>query len=76
MAAQHLTVLSRPQFPQVFEDAIHYEIRRVSAIVDQVLLGTCAFDDEHCDCRQPAVVHHLETESNYCLRHFQAVNRG
>ena len=76
MAAQHLTVFSSPQFPQVFEDAIHYEIRRVSRILNEALLGTCAFDDEHCDCRQPAVVHHLETESNYCLRHFTEVNRG
>ena len=75
MAAQHLTVFTHPAFPQVFEDAISYEVRRVSRIVDHAL-GVCDFADEHCDCRAKATVHHLASEQEFCLRHFQEVNRG
>ena len=40
-------------------------------------LGRCAFEDEHCDCRKPAVVHLLGSDSDFCLRHFhQEVRRG
>jgi len=80
MAQTTLPVLSRSNFPQVFEDAVSFEVRRVSKAVDQRLahsgLGRCAFEDEHCDCRDLAVVHHLLTEQEFCLRHFQAVSRG
>ena len=76
MAAQHLTALSSPEFPQAFEDLIDYEVRRVSRIVDQAQLSTCDFADEYCDCRDKATVHHLKSEQEFCARHFAAVNRG
>lgn len=75
MAADTLPVLSRSNFPQVFEDAVSFEVRRVSKAVDQ-RLGRCAFEDEHCDCRDLAVVHHLSSEQEFCLRHFAEVSRG
>ncbi len=67
MAAPTLSVLSRPEFPQAFQAA-------TSRFVHQVL-GECAFEDEHCDGRERAVVHHLPTDFDYCLRHFQLVER-
>jgi len=75
MAHSTLPVLTHQDFPQVFEDAVHFEVLRVSKVVDQGL-GFCAYEDEHCDCRKPAVVHLLGSDSDYCLRHFREVSRG
>lgn len=75
MAQNTLPVLSRSHFPQVFEDAVSFEVRRVSRIVT-ARLGQCWFSDEHCDCRELATVHHLASEQEFCERHFQAVTRG
>ena len=36
-------------------------------------VGAC---DGGFPCRQRATVHHLESEQEYCLRHFQEVDRG
>lgn len=68
MAVATLPVLSHPQFPQAFVSATRNFMQQV--------LGECAFSDEHCDCRERAVVHHLGTDFDYCLRHFKAVTRG
>ena len=76
MASETLSALSHPNFPQTFESAIDFEIRRVSRIADQAQLGQCAFEDEFCDCRQPATVHHLASEQEFCVRHFAGVSRG
>ncbi len=76
MAAQHLTSLSSPNFPQVFAALIDREITRVSQLLAQSQLTQCFFEDEYCDCRERATVHHLASEQEFCLRHFQAVERG
>ena len=77
MAAQHLTILSAPNFPQVFDRALAQLDRLVTRTVSlHFLLSQCDFEDEHCDCRQRATVHQLATGKEYCLRHFQAVSRG
>lgn len=75
MSHSTLPVLTHQDFPQVFEDAVSFEVRRVSRVVDNGF-GRCAFEDEHCDCRQPAVVHLLGSDSDFCLRHFSEVSRG
>jgi hypothetical protein len=31
----------------------------------------CDFCDQHCDCREKATVHLIETEEDLCLRHFE-----
>ena len=77
MAAQHLTILSTPNFPQVLDRALAQLDRLVVRTVSlHFLLSQCDFEDEHCDCRAQATVHHLESEKEYCVRHFQAVSRG
>lgn len=77
MAAQHLTALASPEFPQVLTDSIE----RIIDVVDVVLarnapLSQCDFSDQDCDCREVATVHHLQSEQEFCARHFKAVNRG
>lgn len=37
--------------------------------------GSCDFEDEHSNCKQKAVVHQLGTDHEYCLAHFQEVER-
>jgi hypothetical protein len=76
MAAQHLTALSSPEFPQVFDRCLDQLFQRVERILAASYLSTCAFEDQFGDCREVATVHHLASEHEFCLRHFQAVNRG
>ena len=79
MAAQHLTALSSPEFPQVLNDTVE----RIIDVVDHVLaanslnylLGPCDFEDQYSDCRDRATVHHLASEHEFCERHFVVVNR-
>jgi hypothetical protein len=73
MSAQHLNALSSPSFPQTFESVIEFHIRRVSRIAELAQLGQCDFEDEHCDCREKATIHHLASEREFCERHFRRV---
>lgn len=73
MASDTLPVLSHPSFPQVFAAAIEHTVAQLTLRQE---LGSCWFEDEHCDCHQLATVHHLGTDYSYCLRHFEAVSRG
>lgn len=68
MATPTLSVLSHPAFPQAFKSVARVFVNRV--------LGECAYSDEHCDCRERAVVHLLGSDFDSCLRHLQAVTRG
>jgi hypothetical protein len=72
MAAHTLPVLSRPAFPQTFIGAIEHMIDSLAVLQ----FNRCAFEDEHCDCREYGVVYHLAGEQDLCVRHFQAVTRG
>ena len=77
MAAQRVTVLTHPEFPQVLDRSLAQLNRLVTRTVSlHFLLSQCDFEDEHCNCRAQATVHHLESEQEFCLRHFQAVTRG
>jgi len=75
MAAQHLTVLSSRSFPQVFESAIEFEIRRVSRVVAEAQLGQCWYEDQYGDCREKATVHHLQSELEFCAHHFNSIDK-
>lgn len=77
MAAQHLTVLSLPSFPQNFQRALNQLLRRVDqGFAASPVLGTCDYESD-CDCPQPATVHHLELEQEFCAAHFRkVVSRG
>ena len=77
MAAQHLTALSSPEFPQALSVSLDRLIDRVEIIVARnYLLSPCDFEDQYGDCREVATVHHLASEHEFCLRHFQVVQRG
>ena len=81
MAAQHLTILSTPNFPQVLYSAIDRALereigqieRQVSVAFAKVHLSQCDWSDEFCDCFQRATVHDLKSEQEFCLRHFAEV---
>ena len=76
MAAQNLSVFSRPQFPQVFARAINSLVTRQ--------LGLCSFESGEssygaCDsvpCTHEATVLHLESDREFCFRHFVEASRG
>lgn len=70
MAHSTLSVLSAPHFPQVLNSAINSFVTR---IVEHPLLASCDFESEHLDCKKPAAVHHLGTDSSYCVEHFRKV---
>lgn len=84
MAAQHLTVLHSPDFPQVLDAAL----RR---LFDRMLpefppqLSPCSYESPEsawgaCDggipCSQIATVHHLASDMQFCMGHFGEVGRG
>lgn len=77
MAGTNLTVLSSPQFPQHFEDAIEFEIRRVQRVLqhtrEQIHLRRCDWQDGFCDCQEQGTVHDLITDQEFCGRHFRLV---
>jgi hypothetical protein len=77
MAAQHLTALSSPEFPQALDRSLNQLFERVDRILAQSYLSECDFEDQYGDCRQRATVHHLESEKEYCCDHFRkVVQRG
>ena len=75
MADQHLTALSSPEFPQVFDASLNQLFQRVDRILAASYLSTCAFEDQFGDCREVATVHHLKSEHEFCERHFRQVTK-
>jgi hypothetical protein len=81
MAQHSLPVLSHPAFPQVFEAAIDQQVRR---LFPQPALSVCCYQSPEtfwgaCDgiaCLQPATIHDVATELDYCFTHYKAVHRG
>jgi hypothetical protein len=65
MAAPTLAPVRVPTHPQL------------SDVLDAAerLLIRCDWQDEACDCRQMAVVHHIQSELEFCLRHFRQWER-
>lgn len=76
MAHSTLAALSLSEFPQTLSAALDHQITRVCSIVDQRHLGQCWFADEHCDCKALATVHPLGSDFEYCLRHFQMLEKA
>jgi|HubBroStandDraft_4_1064222.scaffolds.fasta_scaffold05566_16 hypothetical protein len=79
MAHSTLPVFSHPDFPQVFEAALNQLVTRQ---VPQ--LSPCCYESaesrwgagDAIACTQPAVIHDVATELDYCFAHYKAVNRG
>jgi hypothetical protein len=75
MAAQHLTALASPEFPQVLDVCFSRLQDQVERVMAQSYLSECDFEDRYGDCRQRATVHHLESEKEYCADHFRKVTK-
>jgi hypothetical protein len=81
MAEPHLTLLHSPEFPQVFSSAIDQMVARIAAKPE---LALCAYEErigsynDHNSelCHRLAVVHDLESDLDFCARHFAEVARG
>jgi hypothetical protein len=79
MAAPNLPSLPLAGFAQLIPALASREIQHVNRI-----LGLCEYEFPEssygrCDgfpCQEPAVIHHLESEHEYCLSHFREVDRG
>jgi hypothetical protein len=83
MAAQHLTVLSSPSFPQHFERAFARFQGRIDRVLTQTQLGQCSHesvesrgetgeDAEYFPCGDPADVHDLLSDQPFCMKHYRA----
>ena len=73
MAASNLSVSPRSAFPQVFTRSID---RFTRSILDRPKLGVCCYSGPGFDCNQPAIVHDLASEMEYCAKHFQRIARA
>ena len=85
MAAQHLTVLSFPSFPQHLESAFARFQGRIERVLTQTQLGQCSHEsvesregasDGGLQCSELAIVHDLSSDLAFCRKHFQGVSRG
>jgi hypothetical protein len=85
MSAKTLPVLTHPAFPQVFAQALSAEVNRVAfPAPPQIQLSTCCYESPEsrwgaCDgqvCLQPATVHDVATEQDFCFRHWKEARRG
>ena len=83
MAHSTLSVLAHPRFPQQFEAAFQQFVTRIRREV----LGSCCHEirvshgstgefDESFPCRNLATVHHLDSDQEYCAKHFLEGSRG
>lgn len=85
MAAQHLTVLSSPGFPQQFESAFARFQGTIERVLTSSQLGTCCHEtvvlrgatgeeNEFFPCSEVAVVHDLPSDMQFCMTHFVVTN--
>ena len=73
MAAQILPVLRSLDFHTSFAE----QIPAIDRLLAEAHLTTCYWSDEHLsDCRSLATVHHLESDLEFCPRHFAMVEKG
>ncbi len=74
MASRTLPVLTHPNFPQVFDQAVTAEMLRVEYALDLCIWESPESSYGACDggfqCTQPAEV------EGYCARHYRQVQRG
>jgi hypothetical protein len=82
VAAQNLSVFSSPDFPQVLRSAIDRAVTRVLGVADRAQLSCCSYESPEsiygaCDslpCCDLATVHHLQSERDFCAKHFRQVS--
>jgi hypothetical protein len=74
MAVHHSTSQLHPLFSQLLDNLVAREIRRVDSFLAESHLGGCEYEDECYGCGVAATVTEVESERDYCLRHFRAIN--
>jgi hypothetical protein len=81
MAQSTLAVFYHPDFPQVFDAALDQYIRRILA---KPVLSTCDYQSAESSygagdsepCYAAATVHVLDSDQEFCARHFSEVSHG
>jgi hypothetical protein len=61
-------------FSQLLDNVVGHEIRRVDSILAESHLRTCEYEDDYFRCGAIATVTEVESERDYCLRHFGEIN--
>lgn len=72
MATHNLSPVSRPFFGEVLAGCLDRLIRRVDRIAPPKFT-CCEFDDEF-GCGELGVVTEIESEREYCVKHFRSIN--
>jgi len=73
VAHHTLPQLFHPGFQQVLDGALGQQIRRIERVLSLAELHCCEFEDEF-GCGAVATVSDLESEREYCPRHFRNVS--
>lgn len=65
----------------LIEQASNTEFRHMARAARELLhrefgLTQCDWSDEWCDCKETATTHDLESEQEFCLRHFNMVQKA
>jgi hypothetical protein len=74
MAVHHSIAFSSPLFSQLLDNLVGTEVRRLHSILAESHLRTCEYEDDFFGCGAVATVTEVESERDYCLRHFRAIN--
>jgi hypothetical protein len=73
LATQNLSPVSHPFFGEVLAGCLDQHIQKISRIV-LPKLHCCEFEDEF-GCGELGVVTEIESEKEYCRKHFKVVAR-
>jgi hypothetical protein len=74
MAVHHSTSQLHPLFSQLLDNLLERKIRRVDSMLAVSHLATCEYEDDFFGCGAVATVTEVESERDYCLRHFRSIN--
>lgn len=74
MAVHHSTSPLHPLFSQLLDNLVARQIRKVDSILAEAHLSTCEYEDDLYGCGAVATVTEVDSERDYCLRHFRSIN--
>ena len=74
MAVHHSTPPLNPAFSQLLDNPAQPQSRCVDSVLAKSHLGTCEYEDDFVGCGAVATVTELDSQREYCLRHFLVTN--
>lgn len=74
MAVYNSTPPLHPVFSHVLDNPAQAQSHRLDSTLTESQLGTCEYQDNVLGCDAVATVTELESQRQYCLRHFSAIN--